>query len=198
DEVCDRASGSRRWLHEGGGVLMARKRRRGKVLLVENDRNFRTTVKQVFELAGYQVLESSGSEGVPETVAKEEPLVAIVDVRLRDDDDPYDSSGIQLLKLLPTEVGVLILAGHRDLRILRIEGRKPDRIFSKGDDLTQIMDYMAETYDHPKWSKGEILGLVLATALLFLAIYLWRQDVFWGVVGSLIASLLVVLHNFRD
>ena len=72
--------------------------KRGRVLVVDNDTHVLNALKNNLEQEGYEVCVVSNVEDAKSSIEMNQPHVAVVDIRLRDDDDPLDQSGFDLIQ----------------------------------------------------------------------------------------------------
>jgi response regulator RpfG family c-di-GMP phosphodiesterase len=89
---------------------------KGCILVVEDYPNWLLLIKQVLEDEGYQVLTASSFEDAEKKVETLSFDVAVLDMRLIDD-EPYNYKGMALLKKLKIKApstGAIILTGYPD------------------------------------------------------------------------------------
>src|SRR6185436_9011688 len=72
-----------------------------KLLVVDNDPDYLETCAEILERAGYEVLRAASSEEAERVMADSLVHLMIIDVRLRQDTDRRDTSGISLAKMTP-------------------------------------------------------------------------------------------------
>lgn len=72
-----------------------------KLLVVDNDPDYLETCAEILERAGYEVMRAASSEEAERVMAKTWIHLLIIDVRLRQDNDRRDTSGISLAKMTP-------------------------------------------------------------------------------------------------
>lgn len=173
------------------------------ILIVDNNDPYRTSLRNGLKLAGYYVLEArSRQEAIEQLDSK--PDLAIVDVRLIDDEDPHDNTGFQLvpeIKNLP----VVILTAHPDSEALKTVYNlppgtpQPKDFISKTNDMTSIVARVQRVLDSlPAKSRTVLwlrwIGLVLSIVLFLFGIY-WAlgENMAIGVISSLTASALIIL-----
>jgi DNA-binding NtrC family response regulator len=170
------------------------------ILIVDNHDPYRSSLRNGLKLAGYRVLEAkSRQEAIEQLESK--PDLAIVDVRLIDDEDPDDFTGFQLVpefKGLP----VVILTAHRNTDSLTKvynlpPGTPPPKDFiSKMDDIASIVARVQRALNSYRrtalWLRR--ISLVLSIGLFLFGIY-WAlgENMAIGVISSLIASALIVV-----
>ena len=79
------------------------------ILLADNLPAFVEERKEILEEAGYRVLTASGPEQARQILEKERVDLAVLDIRLRDDRDPQDRSGLDLARTAAPQVPKIIL-----------------------------------------------------------------------------------------
>ncbi len=82
------------------------------LLFVDNDRDFLETRSEFLEQAGYQVFAAASPEEARGVLARDEIDLAILDIRLRDDDDEKDTSGLTLAKELERTLPKIMLTNY--------------------------------------------------------------------------------------
>ncbi len=90
-----------------------------KILFAENDRDFLETRGEFLERAGYTVIPASSPTEARKKLMENNPDIAILDIRLVNDDDEKDASGLELAKEISRSVPVLILTGYPSLEYMR-------------------------------------------------------------------------------
>ena len=94
-----------------------------RILVVDNDPAVRADHTELLRLLGYQpiLVEATGDNLIrlaPQVAWEQRCHLALVDIRLRDDDDPSDRSGLHLVtELFP--VRSVIVTGFGDLKAVR-------------------------------------------------------------------------------
>jgi len=84
-----------------------------RVLLVENDDAFRSTVEDLLKRLGYEVVSASVPAEALAHVERHNVDAAIIDVRLRDEEDTEDWSGLVLARdVADRGVPVIILSAY--------------------------------------------------------------------------------------
>lgn len=71
--------------------------KRGRLLIVDNDSNVLIALKNSLSREGYEIYAARNAEDAKKSIELIQPHVAIIDIRLRDDDDPLDQSGFDLI-----------------------------------------------------------------------------------------------------
>lgn len=83
------------------------------ILVVENDKDFRKTVCDYLIIAGYKVSETEFLPQAEEMLKSHKFDAAIVDVRMKDDENSFDWSGLVLARTIAGyKVPVVILTAH--------------------------------------------------------------------------------------
>jgi 6-phosphofructokinase 1 len=91
-----------------------------KILLVDNDPDFRNTLAQdVLEVEGYTVFQAASVAAAHAILEQQLIHLAIVDIRLTNDDNPHDHSGVELCAELPPTIPRLILTGYPEWDVVR-------------------------------------------------------------------------------
>ena len=84
-----------------------------KILVADNDPDFRVSlVRDVLEQEGYEVFQAESPDEAKQVLEKELIHLAIIDLRLTDDDDPEDRSGLLLIKEMDPTVARIVLTGY--------------------------------------------------------------------------------------
>lgn len=91
-----------------------------KVLIVDNNQDFIDTRAAFLERAGFQVIRAYSVSGATEILQNRWVHVAILDIRLEDDDDPDDTSGIKLAKVVEfRHIPKIMLTGYPTYEYVR-------------------------------------------------------------------------------
>lgn len=90
-----------------------------KILLVDNISKYRDTVSDFLELYGYNVITAADPEMALTLVDSENPSLAVIDVRLHDDTDDKDESGVMLAKKLGAAFPKIMLTAFPDYQTVR-------------------------------------------------------------------------------
>lgn len=90
-----------------------------KILLADNDLTYRDMVQEFLALHGYQVQTASTPAEAAAVVEQECPDLAILDVRLQDNTNESDSSGIEFAKQLDARLPKIILTKFPSWRMVR-------------------------------------------------------------------------------
>ncbi len=157
------------------------KNKKRKVILIDDDAEYRLTLREALEDAGYVVDEASlAKEAIEKTGIKKHGFdVALVDVRLHSDDDPHDHSGLKLLRDLPNDLPTIILTAHEDARVVRAAYRpapgqsNPQDYMFKGDGIEAVLLCVANVISHsstiskPWYKEPAFIYLAIFTILIF-------------------------------
>jgi DNA-binding response OmpR family regulator len=90
-----------------------------KILLVDNDLDFLETRREFLEREGYSVITAFSPLAAKEQLEQENADLAIIDIRLLNDDDEKDISGIELAKYASCSIPVVILTGFPSAAYMR-------------------------------------------------------------------------------
>jgi CheY-like chemotaxis protein len=82
------------------------------ILVIENDRDFRESLELLLETKGYTVFTASSSDEARELLRQERIHVALIDIRLEDDSDPDDISGLILAGEIDSAIARIFLTGY--------------------------------------------------------------------------------------
>lgn len=118
------------------------------ILVADNDPDFRESlVKDVLELEGYRVYQAGNPEEARQILKKELIHLAILDIRLENDDDPDDKSGEELSKEIDPVVARIVLTGYLPEWIL--PGKVPGKVWIPFTDPS-VEWYMLQKSDGPE------------------------------------------------
>lgn len=94
---------------------------KGNILLLENDPDFRAVLKEWLESEGYTVFSTSNvNEAVELLLARNLVIhLIITDLRVTDDDDPNDFSGLRFARVYATTIPKIILTGYATSSVVR-------------------------------------------------------------------------------
>ena len=93
--------------------------RNEKILFADNKPAFLNTRKQFIEQEGYQVITAGDPEAARKILEKGDVALAILDVRLRDDDDDQDRSGLELAMNCAPSIPKIILTAFPTWELVR-------------------------------------------------------------------------------
>ncbi|MCB0192466.1 MAG: response regulator [Anaerolineae bacterium] len=89
------------------------------ILIVDNEFNVRDDLKDFLMIDGFQVFAAGSADEALEILKHNRIYLAIIDVRLKDDNDPHDMSGLDFAAQLAPEVAKIILTGFRTEDLIR-------------------------------------------------------------------------------
>jgi len=119
---------------------------KASILFVDNDSNFLAERQEFLQQEGYEVLPADTPQKAWKILGERKIDLAILDVRLVDDNDKHDESGLQLAKEIVPKVPVIILTGFpvdkHIVEVLRIVGEKSHLrldIVSKDEGLAAML-----------------------------------------------------------
>jgi CheY-like chemotaxis protein len=100
-----------------------------RVLVVDNDPTVRLSVQLLLETRGFEVLSASSAQEA-RTILRTEPIhLALLDIRLEDDTDLNDTSGLNLAEEMDPVVAKIILTGYASYEhTRRALGRRIDNV----------------------------------------------------------------------
>ncbi|UCH96918.1 MAG: ATP-dependent 6-phosphofructokinase [Candidatus Aminicenantes bacterium] len=84
-----------------------------KILVADNDSDYRKSLAEnVLKMEGYEVFQAGNPQEAKEILKKELIHLAILDIRLKNDDDSSDESGFELSKEIDPGVAWIVLTGY--------------------------------------------------------------------------------------
>jgi len=89
------------------------------ILIVENEAHVREATRLRLETKGYRVFAAETASQAQHILEREQIYLAIIDVRLQDDNDPNDVSGLDLAAELSPAVPKIILTGFQTPELIR-------------------------------------------------------------------------------
>lgn len=120
-----------------------------RILLVENDKDYRDSVQDLLERQGYRVLVAETVEQAVAAAKQTSLDLVILNVRLRDDQDERDDSGLELARQLDEALPKIALTATQSMelelvrRLLLPEARKAKplvvAVYSKHEGLTGLL-----------------------------------------------------------
>jgi DNA-binding NarL/FixJ family response regulator len=90
-----------------------------KILLVDNSPGFRDSVREFLEQQGYQVIEASDPASAKGMMGSEDLALAVIDIRLVDDKDEKDVSGLTLARQTDPSIPKIILTAFPTYQAVR-------------------------------------------------------------------------------
>ena len=122
--------------------------KRGRLLIVDNDPNVLNALRNSLSREGYEIYVARDAEETRSTIESIQPHVAIVDIRLRDDDDPLDQSGFDLISEINERYGHAI-------RIIGLTGSPGRRTVSIATGL--ISGFILKDHDTNNVDSDELV-----------------------------------------
>ena len=163
-----------------------------KILFADNDRDFLETRGEFLKREGYDVISAFSPIEAREKVEQENPDLAIVDIRLVNDDDDKDNSGLELATEINRSVPVLLHTGYPSLEYAR-KVLKPQL-----DGLPTAYDFIVK-HDGPEplltalrnaLESAENRKRIISLSTLEVKRVTWWQQ--WRPIVGLIALLLAL------
>lgn len=90
-----------------------------KILLVDNISKYRDSVQDFLELYGFTVITAGDPETAIDLAGREKPSLAVIDIRLLDDADDKDESGLGLARKLGVAVPKIMLTAFPSYHAVR-------------------------------------------------------------------------------
>jgi DNA-binding NtrC family response regulator len=90
-----------------------------KILFADNDQYFLETRREFLEREGYTVIPAFSPTEARKKLIENNPDLAILDIRLVNDDDEKDNSGVELAKEISRSVPVLLLTNWPSVEYAR-------------------------------------------------------------------------------
>lgn len=91
-----------------------------QILFVDNNRDFLDTLAEYINQAGYKVIKAYTAEDARIYAEQMRPDLAVVDVRLVNDDDEHDRTGVFLAETLREACPVIMLTDHTTSEVVRL------------------------------------------------------------------------------
>ncbi|HVR37809.1 MAG TPA: ATP-dependent 6-phosphofructokinase [Thermoanaerobaculia bacterium] len=119
-----------------------------RILLVENVAETRETTARLLEGEGFEVFGAENDEEARAIMARQLIHLALIDVRLVDDDDRNDTTGLELCRHIDGDIPRIIVTAHPNWEIVRTlaeslveKGTKPEAL------LSEIRTVLTRFYD---------------------------------------------------
>lgn len=127
-----------------------------KILIVENNDSVRNALIDLLERQDYYVYSAESVEKAEDQLKRIWPHLAIIDARLRNDNDPEDDSGIRLATKMDSEIAKIILTGDRSpksfkqaMELYKNKGSAAiPCIIDKRDGPTNVLGYIASAFEN--------------------------------------------------
>lgn len=162
-----------------------------KILLADNEPEFLKTRQKILESEGYEVITASSPKEAEQHLKKGVNL-AIVDLRLIDDQDEADLSGLALIKKVAMGVPKILLTGHPTVEVTRralrsnVEGipaavdvlSKHDPVDSFLRAVEQAMEKYVTTKSKARlWFRISFVVLILVLAISALLVFVLGRGI---------------------
>jgi DNA-binding NarL/FixJ family response regulator len=85
---------------------------RPHVLLADNHKGFLNAFGKALELEGYHVFLADSADVAKKVLRRERVHVAVIDIRLEDDNDPHDRSGLELATCVDDVVSKVLISNY--------------------------------------------------------------------------------------
>lgn len=89
------------------------------ILVADNNEEFRSTLAEFLERSNYKVWQAASPIEARQVLEEKRVDLAILDLRLEDDKDPNDRSGLDIAKQVAPTIPKIILTGFPDMETLR-------------------------------------------------------------------------------
>lgn len=93
--------------------------KRPEILIADNDSAYLESMRSILETSGYLVVSASNPSQARQILESENISLAILDLRMVDDSDPHDISGLSLAEVANTKIPKIILSGYPTLDVVR-------------------------------------------------------------------------------
>jgi len=181
-----------------------------RILLADNEPEFLKTRQKALEAEGYEVIPATNPEEAKSLLKKNFNL-AIVDLRLTDDKDEADMSGLALIKSATPEVPKLLLTGFPTVEVARralrasVDGIPAAvDVLSKQDTIDSFLLAVAQAlgrhaspkYKSRMWFKITLTVLILvviASTVLVFVLGKGVKEVFITILVGLILEVIAAL-----
>ncbi|MCB0258150.1 MAG: response regulator [Calditrichaeota bacterium] len=90
-----------------------------KVLLVDNDREFLAARRKILEMHGYEVHIAETPDSALQMLGAISLALAVIDLRLEDDLDENDYSGLNLIQKAPSRIPKILTTGFPTVELAR-------------------------------------------------------------------------------
>lgn len=185
--------------------------KRVKILLADNDRDFLKTRQEILESEGYEVITASNPEEAMNKLEHDSIGLAIVDLRLRDDSDDKDLSGLMIIKKVAPQVPKILLTAHATVEVTRraLKSYFDDSpvavdIITKGEGdeaLLRVVGKVLEKHVRDKQRRRFLIKVTLGVffvvlAVSFLLVFVFNlgtKEVFIAVLSGLVFEIVAAL-----
>ena len=95
--------------------------RKRRILLADNVDDYRRSLRTLLELEDYCVEEAASLAQAPELLAGQRFDLALVDLRLSNDDDDYDMSGLEVAKAaVSAQIPSIVVTAYESVDTMRL------------------------------------------------------------------------------
>ena len=115
------------------------------ILLTDNDRRACQSLAQVLEAEGYTVFKAYDSDAAQEILKENRIDLIILDIRLHDDNAPWDNSGIEFAQSLDEELAKIMITAFDEWTY---HGKLPGNVvhFSKRSRPDELINLVSATF----------------------------------------------------
>jgi DNA-binding NtrC family response regulator len=152
------------------------------IVLADNDPTYLKLAAELLKNRDYKVITAESDTKLVQILGSKEPDLAILDVRLKDDRDENDVSGIVLARTLAPKVPKLLLTRRPSVEVYR-------RAFAPGS-FSQIG--LVDKRDKPDALLAAVDGILRSTVRTGWILSTWRSKRPWHIV-TVVMSLLAIL-----
>lgn len=181
------------------------------ILLADNDPDFLKARQKILQAEGYEVVLASKPEDAVQILQNDDIALAVVDLRLEDDEDDADMSGLALIRRVAPKIPKILLTGHPTIEVTRraLKGyydQAPAAVdmLSKSDDPENFLRAVSQALEkHVTHRQRRALWLKISVAILilmviisfFLVVVLNRgiQEVFITILSALALEIVAAL-----
>ena len=183
-----------------------------KILFADNDPEFLSTRKEILEANGYEVISASGRDEAARLLNDDVFDLAIIDLRLTDDLDEADISGLSLIKNHTSEIPKILLTAYPTVDITRRAMRRDFEdipvavdLVSKQENVETLLDSMARAMKNKrdkkfikrKFTIAIILGVLVVSGILFFLGEKGIKAVIVTILVGIALEIIAVLIIFR-
>lgn len=173
------------------------------ILLADNDPEFLKARQKMLQAEGYEVVLASKPEDAARILHNDDISLAVVDLRLEDDEDDADMSGLALIRRVAPKVPKILLTGHPTIEVARraLKGyydQVPAAVdmLSKSDDPETFLRAVSQALDkhvtHRQrrkiWMKISLGMLVLVVIISFFLVIVLEKG-FKEVIITIMSAL---------
>src|SRR5687768_10192305 len=118
---------------------------KGNILLLENDRDLRAVLKELLEIDGYKVYAVSSVNQAEEQLLAKNLIVHLIitDLRLADESDADDFSGLEFARVFAPTIPKIILTAYASSSVVR-EALSPKFSTESNQFLPTAIDFLSK------------------------------------------------------